>query len=956
MKEYSEKSRLCKIISLGGSAIAMSICSAAFAQATLGQARTESAANASDRGSSDQRPDQPPPAATRSDIIVTGSRTVKNGSSAPTPVTVVSLQQLTSAAPQSVADGLNQIPSFRGSSRPTTSGVNSTRENAGNFLNLRGLGFPRTLILLDGRRAVPSNGNGVTDINIIPQELLQRVDVVTGGASAAYGSDAVAGVVNFVLDTKFKGLNLAAQSGISSRGDGGTLRASAAVGQSFADGRGHIIASASYYRSRPIDDLNGRNWALARPALITNPGAGPTSLLRSGVRIASATFGGLIPSGPLGLTQFLPGGQTAPFNVGTLRSGLTQVGGDGAVEDSQISAGQKIITGFLHARMEVAPGLTVYGQGLIAKANTRYVQLYPFFVQPNGFTIFSGNAFLPAAVQAQMTQANISSFTLQRINRDFGKIYTQTENRTIDLTTGFEWSLGGGWQLSGYYEHGQNRYSVQTKGNVIHRNIYEAVDAVRDPATGQIVCRSVLLGLNDGCQPLNLFGEGAPSASAIDYVTGTAYSRSVATQDVASLSVRGDAFSLWADPVSVAAGIEYRREEVKQVADPISASRVSNANGLIRGIPSGLINALGGFLATNPQPLAGHYDIKEGFLEANVPIVKDQRLLRALSLNGAVRLTDYSTSGKVTTWKAGIVYEPVADLKLRATRSRDIRAANISELFTSGQSTTGAVRDPQAGNASVPYRALFTGNPNLKPEKADTTTFGAIVQPHWIPGLMMSVDRFNVKVKDAITSLTVQQEVDSCAAGVTSLCALIERSPSGAINLITIPNLNIGQFSTKGIDFEGSYVRPLGQGTLSLRALFTRLESLATQIGTSPRIERAGSIGVTGTPKWSGLAALSYDRGAFSALLQERYIGPGSIDTTLTPATIDNNHVPAVFYTDVTMRLSFADRRTELFVTVNNAFDKDPPKVPSAFPARATNFALYDALGRYATVGVKMKF
>jgi iron complex outermembrane recepter protein len=906
------------------------------------------------------------PSDTVEEILVTGSRVGLDGSQAPTPVTVVSSEQLQQAAPGPIGEALNQLPVFRGSNRPSTGNVSATGPNSGSFLNLRNLGSQRTLLLLDGRRPAPSALSGTTDTNLLPQELVSRVDVVTGGASAAYGSDAVSGVVNFVLDTDFEGVKGLAQGGTSTHGDDDSYKASLTAGTSLADGRGHIVASASYYDTEGLQDLNDRSWAGAGWGTLPDPTNPAKLLILPNLNSSLTSRGGLIVTSLIpGLTgmQFGPGGTLIPFNPGTTRGLLNQVGGDGARPRTNLTAAVTTASAFTHVKYELTPGFEIFGEAAYATAENEYNQVQQFQIPGlNGLTIFSDNAFLPAAVRNLMPPISIPAFAMGRIAFDFGgPALANAHNETVNFVGGFDWDIGNSWTLQAYYEHGENRQRIQTSRNVIHERLYAAADAVRDPASGSIVCRVTLTnpGLYPGCVPINLFGEGSPSQEALGYVLGKARYQTKVKQDVASASVRGEPFGTWAGPVAVGAGVEYRKQQADQESDALSQQ--FNAATGIRGFPAVLRTSPGGYALTNAQPVGGEYDINEGFFEFLMPLARDLPGARALDLNAAVRYTDYSTSGGVTTWKVGTSYQPVNDLRIRATRSRDIRAPNVAELFSGSVQSQGSVIDPQRGNASTPVIGAAVGNPLLEPEEADTFTAGIVYQPSWLSGLSFSVDYYDIDLQGVIGSLGAQQMVNECFAGSSVACANVVRDPvTGVITRIVTPQLNLSALETSGVDFEIGLPLPFAGGQLGLRAIVSYLDEFETEVPGAPPIDRAGEVGLSPNPHWSGSVSATYENDRWLVFLQERFIGSGKYEITrIDGVTIDDNDVSAVFYTDLTLGYSLgADRGTQLYLTVNNALDKEPPMTPigtlgTFYP---TNSTLYDVVGRYFTAGVKFNF
>jgi len=905
------------------------------------------------------------------EILVTGSR-VSDGFQAPTPVTVITADELLARAPSSLSDALNQIPQFTNSDTTASNGVTTGSNSGASFLNLRGLGSNRTLTLLDGRRVAPSTGAGVTDVSILPEGLIQRVDVVTGGASAVYGSDAVAGVVNYILDTRFEGIKGLIQGGISDRGDAENVKAQLSVGTSLADDRLHVIASGEYYKHEGVENYASRDW-FDSCARIANPAGTPATMLACDVHSSGFTYGGLIPSGPLRGTQFLPGGVAAPFVYGDLLTASSMVGGDGAGGENpdvgayfQPMTALERMTGFARVEYELTDNVSVFGQYLYGRSETNYVGTWPWQGNSSGFTIQIDNAYLPDSVRQRMIDADVTTFPLNRYDYDFGPLLNTNVNTTHEFVAGLDADIGR-FRFEAYYEHGENRMVLTTLNNPIVNNEYNAVDAVVDPDTGDIVCRSTLTQPGNGCVPINLFGSGSPSPEALDYILGTTWQDLRVKQDVVEASIAGEAFELWAGPVTVAAGGGYRRESASQEVDPISTSYKHFTGGYF-GFPAALEGQLGGFDRSNPGEISGSYDLWELFGEIDLPLARDLPFAQELDLNAGVRLTDYSTSGSVTSWKVGMSYVPVDGIRFRAARSRDIRAANLNELYTDPRQGQSNLVDPfqpvGSPNRSLPVYVISSGNLDLKPEKADTTTFGVVLQPAFFPGFGASVDYYDIELEDAISTLGAQVTIDQCFGGATELCSQLTRDQDGLLLSVATPFLNIASLETSGIDFEANYRHALGTGQLSLRLLANYVDKyVITNPGAQP-IELSGQTGRTGIPDWQGSFSVQYDNGPLMIRVQERFINSGTLDNNLSPTVLDpsENHVDEVFYTDLTANYGFDVGGSEAIVyfTVNNLFDQDPPMAPSPYFVfgtswGGTNPALFDIVGRRYTLGVRFK-
>ncbi|MDB5694603.1 MAG: TonB-dependent receptor [Sphingomonas bacterium] len=908
------------------------------------------------------------------DIVVTGSRAITDGAAQPTPVTVVSAGQLASAQPGNIAEALTQLPVFTGSFKPSSAGSNHSATGGGSsLLALRGLNPTRTLVLLDGRRIVNTTINGTTDVSLVPQGLVSRVDIVTGGASAAYGSDAVAGVANFVLDSRYSGIKGFIQGGQSSRSDAGSMKANLTVGQRFADGRAHLVVSGDYFLQKGIDqNYGGRGWADAGWAVVPESTTSSRVVVIPDARDVLGSYGGTItacqPAGaacPLRLTQFNPDGTLRPFAQGTFISATNMSGGDGTPRRTALLPGSESKNIFGRLTFDASSALSVFVEGNYGDFHSDYLAaLNTNQLGSAAFTIFADNAYLSPAIRSTLTSNGITSFTLFRVNRDFQPVRYYTDTNTYRIAGGISGRLGEQWRYSAYGQYGKARSIYRISPNEIMDNVYNAADAVRNPATGQIVCRSTLLGTvaGPGCVPINLFGEGSPSPAALQYVTGVSTVQVDSSQLVGAADVRGDLFSLWSRPVSIAFGGEYRRERGEVSEDAITAG-TRNGTG-IRGFPAAQQGLFGRFLySINGLPLKGEFDVKEGFVEVNAPIVADRPFLSTLDLNGAVRYADYSTAGGQTTWKLGAIYEPVPDIRLRATRSRDVRAPNIAELFTVGNQINGATAsDPQRGGTRTIFIQRQTGNTMLQAERADSYNLGVVLKPRFLPGLTASVDYFNINIRDVISQPTVQQVVDQCGL---SPCDRIQRAPDGTINVVTTPFQNLARLKTDGEDYELSYRTRLGNGTLSLRALATHTRKLALVVN-GVEVDRVGDLNViqnTNPPaavEWTGTANIDWRNDRLHVFVQERYIGPGHLDDTLVYAPGTDTSVPAIFYTDLTIGYTLPTRtaKMEIYGTINNLLDQDPPITPNGASTtpRAANGGIYDFLGRYFTVGVRMQF
>ncbi|WP_016746694.1 TonB-dependent receptor domain-containing protein [Rhizorhabdus wittichii] len=883
------------------------------------------------------------------DIVVTGTRVVRDGYLAPTPTTVVGVAEIQKSAQVQLADYINQLPQLSNSLSPTTNRNGSS--SGASFLNLRGLGVNRTLVLLDGRRVTPSSLTGNVDFALLPQALVQRVDIVTGGASSAWGSDAVAGVVNLVLDREFKGLKGEIVSGISDHGDGGQFKANLSFGTPFADGRGHFIASVEHNELKDVPRAGSRDWykgwnIVNNPAYVAG-GSAPMRLLVPNVGLSRSTPGGLISAGPLAGTQFLAGGEPARFNPGSV-SGLLSYGGDGylAGQDQQLLTPVNWDTVYARAEYEVSPAFTLFADGNYAKADSSYsVRLYQ---RDGNITISRQNAYLDPATAARMDAAGLTSFQLGKLHTDLPVAKVKSSRELIRGVVGATGDLGGSWSYDAYYQYGRTLFDTAAVNNVITANYNNAVDAVDQGliqtgvANGNIVCRSSLTSPGNGCVPFDVFGTGGVSQAAQDYIFGEATQSTVIKQQVAAANLRGEPFSLWAGPVSVALGVEWRKEQYNaRQPDPISLTN--------------------GFFLGNYKPSAGSFNVREGYFEAVVPLLVDLPFAKRVEFDGAVRYTDYSTSGSIATWKAGLSWEVDDQLRLRGTISRDIRAPNLNELFLASASTNFAIVDPVAGgNYSV--RRVVAGNRNLGPERAITKSAGIVYRPNWFPGFSASVDVYDIKIDDAIFTPDAQVVIDQCQAGVQALCAAISRGAGNLVTEIRVLPQNVLSERARGLDIDASYRRPLGEGQLSIRALASHVfKREVDSFGTFLRYDGVTGDGL-GLPKWRAQTTVTYDQGGFSTTLTSRYVSGGVLNKAWGPADIDDNSTASRTYFDLSASYTFSrthGTEMQIFGVVQNLFDKDPAvsvaTSGNAFTSTGTNASFFDTIGRQFRVGVRFR-
>jgi outer membrane receptor protein involved in Fe transport len=862
------------------------------------------------------------------DIVVTGSRIDSASFESPTPMLRVTADDLSIGGRSNVGAAIADLPQFKAGQSPQTSGTNA---QAGRMpADLRGLGANRTLVLLDGRRFSSDN-----DLNAIPTVLVKSVDIVTGGASAAWGSGAVAGVVNISLDGAFTGFKLGAQAGISSYGDVAEQRFEAAAGFKFADDRAHFVIGGEYYQNEGITPKTSRpntgRW-------VTLPNGDGTFRLQSDVGYANAFYGGIITSGALRGQGFNPDGSLRTPDLG-VTIGTSMIGGEAPSDDdlSPLSPPQHRYAGLARFTYEVSDGLKITAD----IRHSRYFDRYVWFGDHSrNLTIGIDNAFLRPEIRSQLVAAGQTSFTMGRFNSDLSYSSIDLERVSTQGTLAIDGSFGNGnWRYSAYYSRGESQNNIDTPGFLLTANYANAVDSIVSPTTGLPICRIALTDPATNCVPINLFGLGAPSQAAIDYVTGTPTSRSTTKLDTAGVSLRGEPFELWAGPVSVAVGAEWRKESVDSRAGALDNAKA--------------------FTTFSFANLAGEDTVKEAFAEIAIPLVKDVPFLRNLAINGAARVSDYRTTGSIWSWKLGATNEFFPGISGRITRSRDIRSASLSELFaqlTTSYVTINDSRPPLNDQTNTSPQVLTNGggNPDLSPEKADTLTAGLVFAP--VPRLNISVDYFNIDIGNVITAISAQDLVNRCNNGSLDLCARVFRDANGTVVRTLSTSVNLARYKTDGIDAELSYSLPLSEispsapGRLNFRMVGTWVNSLTTDDGVS-KVEYVRSQGyafVNGTPKWRVNATIGYTDKVFGADLRARYISPGLYNGTVK---LTNNHIPAYTYFDLQLnaRIPTANGpQLEVYTNISNMFDKDPP-IGSLFSP------YYDVVGRYISVGARIR-
>jgi len=903
-------------------------------------------------------------------VVITGSRVVTNGDSSPSPVTVMRADELLASKPgATLAEALNSLPVFAGSrgatSNPTTTGSAAGGNGSANQLNLRNIGATRTLVLMDGKRVPPTLYNGVVDVDLIPQMFVERVDVVTGGVSAVYGSDAMSGVVNYLINRKFNGVKAEASYGLSEKGDAGRTSAGVAWGASVAPGL-HLEAGFEYRKQDGIDKRSSRDWLTQWGVTGAGTAANPY-VLQSNLRQKDFPFGGVITSGALAGQVFKSNGVLSPFVAGTATgTSSIQIGGDGGYWDASLMSALEGKQFFGRADYQLSDEVRSYLQ---VSGNLKTNSNWAETPQLSGVTLRRSNAFLPEDVRAQLP-ASESTFRFSKFMADVPRSNAVADSSQWVAMAGLEGKHGGlNWNVDAV--HGRSRLTTALNNVINRQSLAAALDAVS--VNGRIVCNITVTNpsLADDCVPLNVFGPNAASAAAIDYVTDTVNFGSTTTMDDVSAQVSASPFSTWAGPVTTALSGEWRKVSFSSTSSSRPTDLV-NCAGLSLNCTAGTVRNEYVFGET-PQGVS--QSVWEVAGEVDVPLLKDAAFAKALNLNAAARDTHYDTSGAYKTWKLGMDWHVLDSLRLRVTRSRDIRAPTLYDLFAPTSIVQVRPTDLLTGlTPTVPQ--YDQSNPKLTAEIGNTTTVGLVWKP--LPKVSFAVDAYRIRISDAVTqvagSTTAFQQLCYASGGSSPYCAMQTR-PNGfadgsAANAVTAwytSYINIAEVETYGLDLEANVAGKLFDRPASLRVLTAWQPHVYYRQPGVTTVDQGGvafgSLGLASTPAVRVSAFLRFKPAeALSVEVGQRWRSAMKLGGDPTQVWVDN-HMASFGTTSVNVAWDFGvgDADAQVYLNIDNLFNRNPP--PGAFSGNGTRAGLRDGFspaddprGRYFTVGARMSF
>ena len=922
------------------------------------------------------------------DIVVTGSRLRRPDLEGTSPIAVVSSQDIAlKAASSNIENVLNDLPQVT----PTTSSTSNNPGGGVATVNLRGLGSQRTLVLVDGRRYMSYDVSQVVDLNTVPAALISRVDVVTGGQSAVYGSDAIAGVTNFILKRDFSGAEFGSSYNVTERGDGQLWDVYGTIGTNFSDGRGNVTLFADYTKRRPT--------FAGERAFAVNALSDP----RTGAPPFAAGGSGAVPQGRI----FVPG-LNAALNNGCAGSGTAfqvfntpgssscYTAADGynfnPINYLQVPQERFLISGM--AQYEISEAFTPYLEAQFANnrvdtqlAATPITNGSPFGDGVAGpIRIQTASPFLSPALRAALGSLDTDGDGYVNANFGFrgvqiGPRAQEDERNAFRIVTGLKGNIGSGFSYDGYYMYSRTKNAQRQEGNIAVDRFLAGVSTAFD-ANGNLTCRA---GAPAGCVPVNIFGANQLSQAALNYISVGATNLEEYTTEVASFAVtNSDLFDLGAGGAGIALGAEWRREAGSVTPDEFLSS------GNVAGFNAG-------------QPTSGSYTVREFFGEARLPLLRDT-FVKRLELNGAARQSHYSNAvGNVFTWSGGAEMAIVNDFTLRGQYQQAIRGPSVNELFlgntvsfAGNADACGTARAVSNAQLNAICRAQFAaagapvnlignpgiqgedvnpltfvgGNPNLREEKAKTYTLGGVFTPTFLPRFSVTVDYYNIKIANYIGRVPTNTIGELCFTSFNpTYCNLIKRNSSGQIDTFSATNSNTGGLKTEGIDVSAGYSMPLDAllGTDNARLAFSFSGTRLIRYDFTPVVDDPSVISCAGrfgaqcgvpTPKWRHTLRTTLGVGDVSASLQWRYIGQASDDND--QILFGSERFRPQHYFDLTTTFN-ATETFQMNVGVSNLFDRTPPLAASTQNQgngeQSNTFpTLYDVLGRRFFVSGRVRF
>lgn len=942
-------------------------------------------------------------------VEVTGSRIISANADSPSPIQVLTSKDIADSGVTNIQDLIQKNPVFGPAAISRTNSNFSTSSAGVAAVDLRALGSDRTLVLVNGRRYVAGiPGSQTVDLNTIPTEFIDRIEVLTGGASSLYGSDAVAGVVNIILKKNFQGVALDAQYGESEKGDDTNRKASITFGTTSGDGRGNFMAHIAGSKQGAVFSRDRARSAVDQ----ISTGAGVTGDPADILKITTPFFSSFAPQGRFfyqgGNRTFDAQGNLVPFSTnGPAGDGVGATGFNRSAFRTIAIPTERILFAS-KGDYKLSDSHSVFFEGTYAATKTQ-TELEPFPLDSINIVKGTGgfipaeflvngvklrNPLVPDSLYNLLTDRNgdgLKDYNFTRRLSDIGNRGSIANRDTFRLVGGLKGDLYKSWTYEIYGNYGATKEAQTSSGQVNVLNFNNALESVQDVndlngngSRTDAICRDANARAQ-GCVPINIFGRNTISPAAARYVAAEGSLSTRVTQKVVSGSVNGDLFDLPAGAVGIAVGAEWREETSSTNFDALTQAGLNAGNAL--------------------PNTKGKFNVKEAFIEAHVPILKDVPFAKALDITGAVRQGDYSSIGSSNSWTAGADWTPVSDIRIRGTAAKSTRAPNVGELFSApAQTFPTGLNDPCNGVTATGTSAVavacrldagvraniaanggtFTlnqadrqgisgfdsGNPNLNAEKGKSYTLGVVLTPKSIPLLknfVFSADYFDIKISDAIGNPGRQFLLDQCyGGGNTAFCNNIIRrqlpagsNSAGSLEFINQTSTNSGGLKTSGVDLTAAYSDRIGPGNLSTRISYTYVNKY--DFVPTPGAEVDPSAGEIGLPKNKFVYNLNYDIGQFGFRSTTTYYGKSALDDQflagfdLAPGSVT---VPAKAYLD--LQVTYKIGKGSIYFGIDNATNTKPAAIVSGLPGNVTGTetaaSTYDAIGRRFYGGVRYAF
>nr|WP_295077186.1 TonB-dependent receptor [uncultured Roseateles sp.] len=933
-------------------------------------------------------------------VEVTGSRILSMNAESAAPIQVMTSADIAASGAANLQDLLLKNPTF-GTSGISRSNSNFQTTGAGvATVDLRNLGTSRTLVLVNGRRYVSGvPGDSAVDLNTIPTDFIERVEVMTGGASSTYGSDAVAGVVNIILKRNFNGLTLDAQVGQSSKSDDKKQKFAATWGTSSNDGKSNLMAHFGYSKQGEVNSRDRAASAVDQNSKVVGGKSKDPADLYNGY----VSFSGFAPGGRYfgvdanGVDQDfsydangkqIPWSQNGPKGDGVGATGFNRsafrriaVPVDrlllAAKGDQALSDAHQVFFEATYASTKATTNIEPFALGSI--------DIYP----DSGGEVPISTSVNGKLVRNPLVPANLAgdSYSFRKRMSDFGPRTYTAERDTFRLVTGVKGEINKNWNYDAFAGYGFTKEAQNGTGQVNVLNFRNALEAIPD-GKGGAMCQDANARAQ-GCVPVNIFGLNSISADAVKYIQAPQSLATKVTQKMAGASVNGEAFNLPAGPVGIAAGVEWREESSSTVNDALTVAGLNGGN--------------------KTPNTAGSFNVKEAFVEAKLPLLKDLPLVKTLDGTLAFRTGDYSTAGKANSWNAGLDWAANSTVRVRFTRAVSTRAPNIGELFQGPSQDFPNVNDPCMDVKSSDTGVLadrckaapgvlanmnanggvFTltqpdmqsvsgynsGNKDLKPEKGTSSTLGVVITPTSVPLLKnfaFTADYFDISIDKAIANPGRQYALNQCYnGGSESFCKFITRravansgGSAGALTYIDQSPVNSGGMQTRGVDLTANYAEKVGPGRLNSRLSYTHLIEGWTQ--ATPEDVKDSYKGEVGAPTNKWTFNLGYDFGNWSVSTTTTYIGESYLDDQFASKYLNDSKNYPLFNqnsfkiaskTYFDLQGSYKFGKAQVYVGVDNAFDTKAPPIITGLPGNTTGAetaaSVYDPIGRRYYVGIR---